>query len=108
MLAQQDGLSSSRKGRRDRAILFPKDRRPPENSQRGSIECQQHSETGSDLQRFEAALWQARNLWSIEQHRNGLADGRRLSRDAADRALRAGLAALEGNSLAKYRRGGGE
>lgn len=105
MFATQDGIGSSRKGLKGRLSL--KDRQPSNRSPFPNIEQETDSLSLTELQRFEAALWQARNLWSIEQHRNGLADGRRLSRDAADRALRAGLAALEGNSLAKYRRGGG-
>lgn len=50
----------------------------------------------SDLaQRFGEALWAARNAWSIERHRNGLAVlDRRLSRTEADRQLRRSLAAL--------------
>lgn len=62
----------------------------------------------TDLQRFEARLWDERNAWSIRQHMLGLAGDKRLTKLTASRALAAAMKALtrsEGNALARYNQG---
>lgn len=49
------------------------------------------------VERFERAMWAARNLWDIERHRRGTALPPFLRKHEAERALRAALkAALVG------------
>lgn len=108
MLATRDGSASGRKGQGGRLSL--KDRQPLNRSPFPNIEQETHSAELTAIQRLEAALCADRNRWSIEQHRNGLVTGKRLSRAVAEQALKAALVALADNQnrLAQYRRGGGQ
>lgn len=72
---------------------------PPANrSPQPRIEQHPHSEFPSELQRFEAALWDQRNEWSIRGRSSGMFGTRALKRDEADRALRTALASLGGDA----------
>lgn len=98
------------KGRGGRPILSVRtDAATPENSsQLASNEPVHDSAPLTDLQRFEARLWEERNAWSIRQHMLGRSSEKRLSKSNASRALAAalkGLARSEGNALARYKQG---
>jgi hypothetical protein len=77
MTTSRDGLASSRKGRGGRTILsLDRTTQPPQNcSQLPGNERSNHSgirpENQPELtpaERFEVALWNARNEWSIRRH----------------------------------------
>ena len=88
-----EGQTAAPRGRGRRPIL--------------SLTGQSHnSETLTSAQRFEAALWEARNLWSIRSRRlpddvnawvvgGSLCGGRRLDRTDADKLLCAGFSAVD-------------
>lgn len=108
MLAPRDGSTSSRKGQGGRLSL--KDRQPLNRSPFPNIEQETYSAPLNADQRFEAALCQARNDWSVRNYKNSLAANRRLSRADAEKAFKVALIALADNQnrLAQYRRGGGQ
>ncbi len=96
------------KGRGGRPVLSLKNATAPQNcSKLAGDEQSDDSENLTDLQRFEARLWDERNAWSIRQHRDGLASQTRLSKAGAARALAAALRRIprsEGNVLARQHR----
>lgn len=102
----------ARKGPGGRSVLtLNKAEQPPvRNALVGPQKHFNNNPEGVELQRWTAALFSARNAWSIRQHRLGLVHDKRLSRADADRALAMALSELAGStdSLAKVRRGGGE
>lgn len=107
MAALDCGLRSTRKGRGGRPVLgLTKAEQPPVNSSKlAGGEREEHSGNLSEVQRFEAALWDARNRWDIARRTNGLPHGQ-LSRAGAEKAFN--RLCGTGNALAQYRRDGGK
>ena len=112
-LEQGASPSKRREGR-----LSLQDQRPPFVSSHASAEPLLNSKITGPAQQFEAALWDARNRWSIHRLNslNGALAGRgKLTAADADKLLRQPLAALDGealdrspNALANYRRVGAQ
>ena len=81
--------------RRDRHTLSLSTWQPRKNAQLGGVEQSSDTHEIDEVQRFGEAIWSARNIWSINRHRNGLLVAGRLSRPDAEAALRQELTALE-------------
>ncbi|WP_182849777.1 hypothetical protein [Pelagerythrobacter aerophilus] len=106
MVSIRDGVSASRKGRSRPILTLGKGSNGSRKSaQLGGVEHEQSSETRSETQRFEDALWAARNSWDIARrslpndaegwlHGGGFAGRGKLSRRDAERLLREAFAAL--------------
>lgn len=78
--------------RKGRPILGIK--RPSENAQLGGIERDIDSRFEAEIQRFERALYEARNRWDIARRRSGLFGSRLLRKQDADHALNIALREL--------------
>jgi hypothetical protein len=89
------GFLSSRKGREGRPIIGVIEPAPVICSQVTTNEPSHHSESLTEVQRFEHWLCSERNRWSIDQHRKGgLFAARRFDKRDAERAWVAAIAAL--------------
>ncbi|WP_374407451.1 hypothetical protein [Pelagerythrobacter sp.] len=121
----KDGVSANRKGRSRPILTLGKGSNGSNvSAQLGGVERDQLSENGSELQRFEDALWSARNRWDIGRrclptdasdwlNGGGFAGRGKLSRTDADAMWTQAMAAFarndserKPNALAKVGRDG--
>ena len=112
MVCIRDGYSANRKGRSRPILSLKKGSNGSEkNALLGGGEQCENSGNRSELQRFEDALWSARNRWDIARRslptdadgwvRGVGLFGRRITPADADKLLRRAFAAIDGLACAE-------